>query len=272
MLNLPEKGSEQDSPGGDALPSSGLAGLREVDRQSAVPLFHQLTEQLRGFVRRQVYEGHLKAGDFFTTERALCKRFGVSTITAKRVLDDLEAEGVLVRHRGRGTFVAHQRFSQVLDHFYRFADATQQQGLKTSWKNLSLKVVPADVRTTHLLELEPSDQVLELERLRSVNDEPVFLHTSFLPLKLFPGIEREDHQAVALYDLLGQKYNVHPARCRDTFEPVLLHKRAAELLGVPVRSAGMLIERVAYTSSGQPVEFSHGVIRGDRCRLTVDLR
>lgn len=246
--------------------------LPEIDRRSAIPLFLQLTGQLREILNCQVSEGKLKPGDFFTTEKAICRRFGVSTITAKRALDDLEAEGLLIRHRGRGTFVAHPCVNQVLDHFYRFATPLQQQGYRTSWKNLDIGTRRPDAKVARVLGLTPNDEVFHLERLRFVNDEPVFLHTSYLPTKLFPGLENEDHDSVALYDLLGRKYNLAPTRCQDAFEPVLLHKRAATLLGVPPRSAGMQVERIAYTAGGLSVEFSHGVIRGDHCRLTVDLR
>jgi GntR family transcriptional regulator, arabinose operon transcriptional repressor len=55
----------------------------------------------------------VEAGDHptdapFITERKVCERFGVSTTTAVRALNELVAEGVLVRRQGRGTFVAER--------------------------------------------------------------------------------------------------------------------------------------------------------------------
>lgn len=260
--------------GGSAvcLSDSRVDALSPVDRRNSLPLFVQLTSELRERLNREMCSGKLKAGDFFTTEKFLCRKYGVSTITAKRALDELESEGLVVRHRGRGTFVARSLVIQNLDHFYRFTTAMKAQGFQPTWKNLRIDTANPDLNVRRLLGLSDAESVVRIERLRLLNGEPFFLHTSYLPKSLFPDLEQKDHENVALYDLLAQNYHVAPVRCQDTFEPVLLKKRAANLLQVPPRSAGMLLRRVAFTAEGVPVELSRGVIRGDRCRLTVDLR
>ena len=243
-----------------------------LDRRSPVPLFVQITRKLRESLQADLQSGRLKPGDFFATEKALCEQFGVSIITAKRVLDDLESEGVVVRLQGRGTYVAHSRVQQVVDHFYRFTTEMQKQGLQPAWKNLEMSVVMADAKIAKALNLSAGDEVIRLERLRLLNDEPYFLHHSWLPLKLFPGFEDQPHDTVPLYDILGAKYNRAPVRCRDTFEPTLVPRRAARLLRVPARSAGMLVERIAWDAQATPVELSHGIVRGDRWRLSAELK
>lgn len=262
---------------GPLLQSTGAAdALREeclrMDRHSGVPFFLQLTQALRETLARNLQEGALKPGDFFTTEKSLCQRFGVSTITAKRALDDLEAEGILTRHRGRGTYVAHPRVTQVLDHFYRFTTEMRAQGLRPTWKNLYIGVVTPEPKVAEVLGIGVLDKVTRIERVRLLNDEPFFVETGYLPQSLFPGLEKKDHESVALYDILAQEYNLQPARCRETFEPLLLDRRTARLLGVRTGGAGMLVEHLAFSAEGTPLEYSRGVIRGDRCRLTVDLR
>ncbi|MGH9652917.1 MAG: GntR family transcriptional regulator [Bryobacteraceae bacterium] len=252
--------------------SKPTAARTSLNRGSPVPLFAQITQKLRESLQQDLRSGRLKPGDFFITEKAICEQFGVSVITAKRVLDDLESEGVVARQQGRGTYVAPSRVSQVLDHFYRFATGMEQQGFHPTWKNLKIDVARSEAKIAKPLNLAPGARVIRLERLRLLNEEPYFLQTSYLPEKLFPGLERENHDGLALYDILEQKYHVQPVHCRDTFEPALVHRREAKLLQVPVRSAGMLLERIAYDAEGRPVELSRGVIRGDRWRLTADLR
>lgn len=242
-----------------------------LDRQAAVPLFEQIKLSLRGRLDQGLRQGELHPGDFFTTEKDICRQYQVSIITAKRALDELESEGRLVRQRGRGTFIAQPRIEQKLDHFYRFSTHMLSQGLQPSCRNLSVSVITPAPHIMQRLELKPRQKVIALFRLRLVNEEPYFLQTSYLPHALFPGLENDDHDQQALYDLLRDKYQRAPARCQDTFEPVLLHKGAARYLQAPTRSAGMLIERITRTSDGQIIELSRGVIRGDRCRLSVAL-
>lgn len=62
-------------------------------------------------LRRQLREGVHAPGERLPTERALARAHGVSTTTVRRALDDLVAEGLVVRRPGSGTFVrAARRF------------------------------------------------------------------------------------------------------------------------------------------------------------------
>jgi GntR family transcriptional regulator, arabinose operon transcriptional repressor len=73
-----------------------------LNHDPAAPLYHRIKEDLRAAIRRRDYT----TGAPFITQRELCERYGVSTTTAIRALNDLVAEGILVRRRGQGTFVA----------------------------------------------------------------------------------------------------------------------------------------------------------------------
>lgn len=77
--------------------------MRDTSR-AGIPL-HQ---RVRAALLESIGRGEYTPGAPFITERRLCEQFGVSSTTAVRVLNDLVAEGVLVRHRGKGTFVAER--------------------------------------------------------------------------------------------------------------------------------------------------------------------
>lgn len=62
--------------------------------------------RIKDTLRAEVAQGVFTAGSPFISQRELCERFSVSSTTAVRVLNELAAEGLLVRRRGRGTFVA----------------------------------------------------------------------------------------------------------------------------------------------------------------------
>lgn len=244
---------------------------RVVTREYALPLYAQVKRQLHASIAQGLRDGTTKAGAFFTTEKDVCRDFHVSAITAKRALDELEAEGVLVRQRGRGTFIAQTRIPQVLDGFYRLTSQMQAQGLETSRNILRIGVAMPDSHVAEALGMRGRERVVEIERLHFVNGEPFLLQTSHLPVKLFPGMDRQDHENVSLYALMGQRYRLAPTRCSDSFEPVLLHKQDARRLQAQPRMPGLRLERLTF-SGDLPVEFSRGVIRGDRCRMTVELR
>jgi GntR family transcriptional regulator len=252
-------------PGSILASSSGRS-----PREYALPLYARIKRELQETITAGLRSGEIQAGAFFTTEKDVCRDFGVSAITAKRALDELEADGVLVRQRGRGTFVAQARIPQVLDHFYRLTEVMQGMGRESSRKVLRIGVGMPDSRVAEALGLRGRERVVEIERLYFVDGQPFLLQTSHLPVKLFPGMDKQDHAQVSLYTLMEQRYQLTPDRCSDSFEPVLLHKHDAHLLLAQPRMPGLRIERLTY-SADRPVEFARGIIRGDRCRLTVHL-
>jgi DNA-binding LacI/PurR family transcriptional regulator len=69
-----------------------------------VALFAWVKRELLGSIAR----GEFSVDQPFITQREIVERFGVSTTTAIRALNELVAEGVVVRRRGRGTFVAQR--------------------------------------------------------------------------------------------------------------------------------------------------------------------
>src|SRR3954467_4661326 len=61
---------------------------------------------VKGELREAIAQGQFRPDEPFVTQREIVERFGVSTTTAVRALNDLVSEGLVVRRRGRGTFVA----------------------------------------------------------------------------------------------------------------------------------------------------------------------
>lgn len=241
-----------------------------LDPGDALPLYAQLRRLLAAELDAKLRAGACRPGDFFTTEGDLCRRFGVSNITARRAMNELEAEGRLSRQRGRGTFVAQPRLPQELDRFDRFSASVREHGMKPSCRTLAVRRRTAAGAVACALDLAPARRVIEIERLRAVNGEPYFLHSSFLCPKRLPGIEAQDHEKRGLYAILAEDYHLRPTRCVDSFEPVVLRRRESQLLGSAPGAPGMRVERITY-SGDTPVEYSRGVMRGDRCRLVVDL-
>jgi DNA-binding LacI/PurR family transcriptional regulator len=73
-------------------------------REESPTLYEWVKRELVSAIAR----GEYVIGQPFITQKELCERFGVSTTTAVRALNDLVAEGILVRQRGRGTFVTER--------------------------------------------------------------------------------------------------------------------------------------------------------------------
>jgi GntR family transcriptional regulator len=120
------------------------------------------------------------------------------------------------------------------------------------------------------LELEIGSPTLYVERLRLADGEPLLLEQVHLPAERFPGLLASDLEHGSLYSILTERYGTHVTRAREALEPVRLPAREARLLGRAPRSLALLVEGIAFTFDGQPIEFGRTYVAGDRTRYYVE--
>jgi GntR family transcriptional regulator len=231
-----------------------------------IPLHHQVYVDLR----RAIDSGEWRPGDRLPPERELAVRYGCSLITVRRALTELARERRLERTPGRGTFVQRARIDRDLADEKSFTEEMQVRGLDPETRLIAARPESAGEAVAHALRLELGSPTLYLERLRLADGEPLLLEQVHLPAEQFPGLLASDLEHNSLYDLLTRRYDTHITRARETLEPVLLRAREARLLARPPRSPALLVEGIAFTASGVPVEFGQTYVRGDRTRYYVE--
>ncbi|HEY7524155.1 MAG TPA: GntR family transcriptional regulator [Candidatus Limnocylindrales bacterium] len=231
-----------------------------------VPLHHQVYLDLRAAIE----SGEWKAGDRLPPERELAVRYGCSLITVRRALSELAREQRIERTRGRGTFVLHPRIDRDLADTRSFTEEMQRRGMDPETRLIAARPESAGEAVAAALALELGSPTLYVERLRLADGEPLLLEQVHLPAERFPGLLARDLEHGSLYSILTERYGTHVARAREALEPVRLPAREARLLGRAPRSLALLVEGIAFTADGQPVEFGRTYVAGDRTRYYVE--
>jgi GntR family transcriptional regulator len=231
-----------------------------------IPLHHQVYLDLKAALDEREW----RPGDRLPTERDLAQRYGCSLITVRRALSELVREQRLERTRGRGTFVLHPRIDRDFAGDQSFSEEMQTRGLDPATRLIAARPESAGEAVAAALGLEPGSPTLYLERLRLADGEPLLLEQVHLPAERFPGLLASDLEHGSLYDLLTERYGVRVARAREVLEPVLLHAREARLLERRPGTPALLIEGIASTDDGTPVELGRTFVRGDRTRYYVE--
>jgi GntR family transcriptional regulator len=231
-----------------------------------IPLHHQVYLDLKAALDA----GEWRPGDRLPTERDLAARYGCSLITIRRALSELVREQRLERTRGRGTFVLHPRIDRDFAGELSFTEEMQVRGLDPETRLIAARPESAGEAVAAALGLELGSPTLYLERLRVAAGAPLLLEQVHLPAERFPGLLASDLEHGSLYDLLTERYGVRVAKARELLEPVLLRAREARLLGRKPGSPALLIEGIASTADGVPVEFGRTFVRGDRTRYYVE--
>jgi hypothetical protein len=120
------------------------------------------------------------------------------------------------------------------------------------------------------LSIPVSSVVYIIARLRTVNQAPALLERYTLPVRRFPGLERQDLQARSVFEVLASEYGVAIERAWQSLEPVLASAYEAEHLQVTVGAPLMLERRISFDAEGRPVEAGRDLYRGDRFRFITE--
>lgn len=241
---------------------------RALDRHSALPLYHQL----KAVLKEDIENGLYGPGDLLPSEPQLAAIYKVSRITAKQAVVDLVREGLLYRIQGKGTFVAQPVVEQELRGMFSFSEDARKKGMNPTDQLLVFTIRRATRKLALRLAIQEESQVIEIQRLRFVNDVPLAIQEAFLPHDIFPGLSRQDLLASgSLYRLLGDKYGRRPAGGRETYSVGIADARESDLLQVERGSAVFRIERESFDAKGMPIENVRSTIRGDLYRVQVEL-
>jgi GntR family transcriptional regulator len=235
---------------------------------SPVPYYAQLKDILRD----QISQGALPPGEQLPSEAELCTRYGVSRTVVRQALQDLTHEGLIKRRKGKGSFVASRKISeQLVQKLTGFYQDMVEQGHRPVTRVLVQHIVPASPEVAGYLSLEPGTPLIEIVRLRSVQDVPIVLVTTYLPVALCPDLVHEDLNNQSLYALLEAKCGLIVARGRRTIQAVLADGQEAKLLEVAKGAPLFRLDSTSYLSDGRGIEYYVAYHRGDRSQFEVEL-
>jgi GntR family transcriptional regulator len=235
---------------------------------SSGPLYRQTAEVLRSRIANDVW----RQGDRLPSENQLCEEFGVSSITMRRAVGTLVAEGLLVRLQGKGTFVSSDHaIVQGPPQLTSFTEDMQIRGWRSSARMVSLTTSRAADEVGTKLGLSTGALVYVITRVRLADGLPVAIQEAHIPALLFPGLERHDFRRESLYGVFEHGYGVKPANATETYKASKVAEAEAELLQVEPGSPAFRAERLTSDSSGRRIELTESVIRGDRYTLVLRL-
>ena len=239
-----------------------------INRDAPVPLYVQVKDSLR----ERIESGVWKPGDRIPGESDLCQIFDVSRTVVLQALKELSFEGLIVRRQGKGTFLAEPKIGESLvQKLTGFYQDMVDRGLTPVTQVLRQARSPSSPKVAARLDLRPGEEVIEIERLRFVEGDPIVLVTTYLPYGLCPQLLQAELSRQSLYVFLERNCGLAIARGRRTIEAVSAGSREAELLRTEAGAPLIRLVSVSYLGDGTPLEYYEALHRGDRSRFEVEL-
>ncbi|BCH21057.1 GntR family transcriptional regulator [Mesorhizobium sp. L-8-3] len=245
---------------------TGIGVFPKPDRNRPEPLWHQAEQALRSLIA----DGTWKDGTQIPNEELLSQMLGVSRITTRHALRNIEESGLLRREHGRGTFV---RSSTVIAGVRGLTSFTQEManlGLVVGSRVLELAEVPAAPDVAGALEVKLGAPTVRLRRLRLGNKAPIGIQTVYMPVSRVAGFLDKADPAASLYDTLRNRFGITPREAREVFRVGAVGPEEAELLEIAPGSPVFMVERITSDAIG-PFEFTASTMRGDRYEIRSKL-
>jgi GntR family transcriptional regulator len=231
------------------------------------PMYRFIAKELKADIISGVYAD----GAPFPSEADLQNAYDVSRVTVRSALKLLEQEGLIKRRQGSGTVVSGRAIHKSLDTLLDFHREATQHLRNPRSQVLSLIERPSRAQERLILGLQSSENLIELKRLRFLDEDPVVLQTTCLPRDLMQGVEADDLNNRSLYDYLKREKYVQLAYADSVLEPYSIDKHDATWLKLAPGAAVMRAHRTAVDQKGRTVEYSINLIRGDYFKYSYRL-
>jgi len=235
-------------------------------KNTAAPLYIQV----KRWIISQIEDGHYSIGTRIPGEHDLSRQLNISRGTIREAIRELVDEGYLYTIHGRGTFVKNiEKPSWAMNTFASVADSFDDANIHYSTRIMDNSRDFADSVVAAQLHIEPQTEIIRLERLRFIKEEPVHLSTSFLPYSTAEKLLSIDLNNKSLYKVMGNDLGIKVVRVERVVMAKLADSHEVDLLQLPDVAAILVMDGVAYNEFNKPVEYSVARFPTERSRFIV---
>jgi GntR family transcriptional regulator len=237
-------------------------------KPAPLPRYHQIYVLLR----EKIASGEYPPGSLIRSEQELSSDFSVSRITVRRALDELSREGLLTRHRGRGTFVAEERAT------HRFTASVDEQmsnalrlGRKTRVELLAYDFVSAPAQVARVLGMRAQEPLHKTVRVRYFSGEPLSHVTAYAPPRIAELYDQAMLRSSKPIITMIRDSGMHIAAAEQVITARLADSIVAPALHLEIGSPLLKISRSYSNDKGEGLLHIDALYRSDRYSLRVTL-
>lgn len=239
--------------------------MEKLIASSPIPLYYQLRE----IVRNKILAEEWPYGMEIPSELKLCEEFNLCRATIKQALDGLVNEGLIVRKKGKGSFVVYRKMAGNFLLEPQFSLRHSQDTYQNYAELLFAGFIEASAYLVKSFQLTAEDKVCKIMRKHIVGGQPVALSTNYIHPQWAGEILSEDIKDISIYKYIENLSGKSFSDYKMNVQSVLLDDYEAGELSFPPGKAGLDVACLSFIGE-EPVMFVRQLYRGDKCDIRLD--
>lgn len=212
--------------------------------EKSIPHYRVVYESLR----KHIESGAYSEGDILPSENDLCTVHGVTRPTVRKALDMLTNEGFIKKRQGLGSVVLNKPKGIGILSISGTTSAVGQENLITKVVHKPVvRAWPGDF-FFELSEIERESGCIYFERIRLVNNVPVFFDISYLPNIRIPRFTSRNLENHSLFNLLREQYQIEVTGGEQTIKAERASKEVQKYLDMAPNAPVLHLKRKLETN------------------------
>jgi len=238
---------------------------KKIDKSSIIPVYYQL----KAIIENEILSGRVNPSERLPSENELAGYFGISRMTVNKALNKIMDKGLILRERGRGSFVRKKEIKAPPTLLVDITEKMRRQGLKIETKVLDLKCFQCkSITIREKLDLTEKDMIIRARRVQIIENEPLIINNAFLPYKYASQLLKED-LSQPLMEVLRTKCGIDLVKSEETIGVFLATHFEAKILGVSKGFPLLIVEGISYDQNNRKIRYSRSYYRGDKFKLDL---
>ncbi|MGL4362916.1 MAG: GntR family transcriptional regulator [Cellulosilyticaceae bacterium] len=226
-------------------------------------------KQIERYLKDLIASDSIRPGELLPTEAQLSEQFHVTRMTVRQAFNSLVKEGFVRRKRGIGSIVLANKIHDNITAITGFTQELRSKGYDVRTHLITLKIISADENIAEALQIETNENVWEIKRVREANNVKVAYMETYMPVKLFPNLNKKDC-IKSLYEYIEKQCGYKIESANRHVEAAIANDEIVELLNVENKAPLLYIEQSAYLENGLPFEYAKSYYYGYRLTLKVE--
>ena len=210
-----------------------------------IPQYRKLYEILR----KHILDGIYKEGDLLPSENELCQLYSMTRPTVRQSLGTLANDGYITKHQGKGSIVHHLSREIGILSVSGTTSAVGDRKLKTKIIVKPLLMIwPLDFMFS-LTELEKESGCIYMERVRLLDDVPIFYDISYIANINLPRITARQFENRSLFQILRDSYRIEIKGGEQRIKAIPANAKIGRLLHLKRSQPVLHLERKMETNN-----------------------